>query len=127
MDYLLIYVPLKTKIEKQNNFKISFYVCSVSLFFQALFYVLDNILDKMLPSQLQNFDEPLSEEGIKEDILRRIRQIVQESSLLRQNSGNVTVDYGVINRQSHLIFQLRARERIFQAEQRKTVRTLNNA
>lgn len=96
-------------------------------FFQALFYVLDNILDKMLPSQLQNFDEPLSEEGIKEDILRRIRQIVQESSLLRQNSGNVTVDYGVINRQSHLIFQLRARERIFQAEQRKTVRTLNNA
>lgn len=78
----------------------------------------------MLPSQLQNFDEPLSEEGIKEDILRRIRQILQESSLLRQNSGNVTVDYGVINRQSHLIFQLRARERIFQAEQRKTVKTL---
>lgn len=88
---------------------------------------MDNILDKMLPSQLQNFDEPLSEEGIKEDILRRIRQILQESSLLRQNNGNVTVDYGVINRQSRLIFQLRARERIFQAEQRKTVRTLNNA
>lgn len=78
----------------------------------------------MLPSKLQNFDEPLSEEGLKEYILRRIRQILQESSLLRQNSGNVTVDHGVINRQSHLIFQLRARERILQAEQRKTVSSL---
>lgn len=83
--------------------------------------MLDNILDRMLPLYLQDLDEPMSEEGIKEDIMRNIKHILQESSLLRQKHGNVSLDHGLINRQAYLIFQLRARERITQVEQRNTV------
>ncbi|XP_062608038.1 polycystin-1-like protein 2 [Saccostrea cucullata] len=84
--------------------------------------VLDNVLNKMLPRKLQNLDVELSEDDIRAEIMLHLKFFLQETSLLKQNQGNVTLDFQSINRQVDFIYQIRAHERQFQLQQRQTAR-----
>ncbi|XP_062621693.1 uncharacterized protein LOC134283266 [Saccostrea cucullata] len=84
--------------------------------------VLDNVLNKMLPQRLQNLDVELLEEDIKAEIMLNIKFFLQETSLLNKDQGNVTFNHESINKQTNLIYQIRAHEREIQLQQRNTAR-----
>ncbi|XP_061172424.1 uncharacterized protein LOC133181815 [Saccostrea echinata] len=83
--------------------------------------VLDNVLNKMLPRKLQDLDVELSEDNIRAEIMLHVKFFLQETSLLKQNQGNITLDYQSINRQVDFIYRIRAHGRQFQLQQRETV------
>ena len=84
--------------------------------------VLDNVLNKMLPKQLQNLDEELSVEDIKTSIVTRITRYQQD--LLGKRHGNITLNNGLINRQASFLFQIQSYERTKQLQQRELVSDL---
>ena len=86
--------------------------------------VLDNVLNKMLPKQLQNFDEELTVEDIKTSIVTRIMRYLQETDLLGKSHGNITLDHRLINRQASFLFQIQSHERTKQLQQRELVSDL---
>lgn len=86
--------------------------------------VLDNVLNKMLPKQLQNLDEELTVEDIKTSIVTRIMRYIKETDLLGKSHGNITLDHGLINRQASFLFQIQSHERTKQLQQRELVSDL---
>lgn len=75
----------------------------------------------MLPQALQDFTGDLLEEDIKAEIIKRIRRYLQETNLLRQNQGNVTLDYRLIDTQTGFLYKIRSHWRKEQIQQRAIV------
>lgn len=89
--------------------------------FVAIHRVLDNLLNKILPEKLQNFDKDLSEEEIRSTIIRKTTLFLHEEILFKQNTRNVTLDYQLINLRASFLFRIRKHERLKQKDQRKLV------
>jgi hypothetical protein len=82
---------------------------------------MDNALNKMLPQNLQNLTGDLSEEDIRSEITTRIRRYLQETNLLQQNPGNITLDYELIYTQTRFLYRIRSHWRKEQIQQRAIV------
>lgn len=75
----------------------------------------------MLPKKLHNLDEELSQEELRSTIILKTTRFLQETSLLKQNQGNVTLNHQLINLYASVLFQIRSHERSKQIKQRELV------